>query len=83
MSLFSSLRQVCCGVRTRVLRGSRVLNASHVDQLESALPTTHQCYDWRLLYRLSRDGASLHTLLLSARNHTSYLLVVKVRAASI
>jgi hypothetical protein len=54
-----------------------------VDQLESALPTTHQCYDWRLLYRLSRDGASLHTLLLSARNHTSYLLVVKVRAASI
>ena len=55
--MFSSLYQVCCGVRTRVLRGSRVLNASHVDQLESALPTTHQCYDWRLLYRLSRDGA--------------------------
>ena len=41
-------------------------------QLESALPETHQCYDWRLLYRLTRDGASLHTLLLHANAPTSF-----------
>jgi TLD len=41
------------------------------------LPDTHQCDDWRLLYRLSRDGASLNTLLLNSTNHQSYLLVIK------
>ena len=31
-----------CGVQTRVIGQSSILNAAHIDQLESALPETHQ-----------------------------------------
>jgi hypothetical protein len=66
-----------CGIETRVLGGSHILNSAHIDQLESALPVTHQCLDWRLLYRLSRDGASLNTLLLKSGGFEGCLLVLK------
>jgi TLD len=64
-------------VRTRVIGGSHIMNKEHIDQLEAALPNTHQCYDWKLLYRLTRDGASLNTMLLNAANHTNTLLVIR------
>lgn len=37
----------------------------------------YQCYQWKLLYRMSLDGASLSTLQARAKNHPHTLLVVQ------
>jgi hypothetical protein len=39
------------GISTHIYGGSKILTPKHVDMLESALPATHQCYDWKLVYR--------------------------------
>eukprot|EP01041_Mallomonas_annulata_P001495 gene1495-2882_t len=60
-----------CGLMSHVVGGSEILTAHHIDEIEPALPVVHQCCDWILIYKLSRDGASLSTLLRLARLHSS------------
>ena len=66
-----------CGISTRILGGSRILTSRQIGQLEAALPTAQQCYDWRLLYRLSQDGNSLPVLLEKAKRAIFSLLVIR------
>ena len=47
-------------------------------ELEHALPPLLQAFDWSLKYRLSRDGASLGTLMRQAHLSTPLLLMVRV-----
>lgn len=42
-----------------------------------ALPSTYQCYDWQLVYRLAEDGANVSTLVHKGRGHSTCLLVVR------
>lgn len=65
------------GITTNIFGGSKILLPSQIDELEEALPATHQCYDWKLVYRLSLHGASLTTLLHKAQPYNNTLLVVK------
>jgi hypothetical protein len=39
------------GIATSVIGRLEILTDRHIDQLEAALPRTHQCYDWKLVYR--------------------------------
>jgi hypothetical protein len=39
------------GVVSKVRGNSHILTPAHIQQLEEALPTTYQCYDWDLIYR--------------------------------
>lgn len=62
-----ALRKVYCGLTSHIIGGSEILTAHHIDELEPALPIVHQCCDWTLVYRMSRDGANLGTLLRLAK----------------
>eukprot|EP01038_Epipyxis_sp_PR26KG_P013889 gene13889-18626_t len=71
------------GITTNVFGGSSILSEKHIQQLESALPSSHQCYDWKLLYRLSIHGASLATMLHNAKSIPNSLLVIRDQHDSI
>jgi hypothetical protein len=45
--------------------------------LLQALPKTHQCYDWSLVYRMSMHGASLSSLVHKSKGSSASLLVVQ------
>ena len=72
------MTKVFCGIKTRVIGGSYILSKKHIDQLEAALPSAQQCYDWKLIYRMSRDGADVHTMLHMAKmsNSAATILVL-------
>eukprot|EP01039_Chlorochromonas_danica_P002562 gene2562-2804_t len=65
------------GVTTTIYGASKILSAKHIEQLESVLPLTYQCCDWKLLYRMSLHGSSVSTLLHRARQHSATLLVIQ------
>jgi hypothetical protein len=44
------------GISTHIYGGSKILTPKHIDMLESSLPATHQCYDWKLVYRYRNFG---------------------------
>lgn len=54
-----------------------ILTADHIQLLEKNFPISLQCSDWKLQYRLLRDGASLDTLIKSASKFDNTLLVIK------
>eukprot|EP01035_Chromulina_nebulosa_P018158 gene18158-23814_t len=64
--------------KTHIIGGSKILGLDEIMQLEQGLPTSYQCYNWHLLYRLSKDGSNLNTLINSASTTTStiYLLII-------
>eukprot|EP01034_Spumella_vulgaris_P021734 gene21734-27787_t len=72
-----TLSKSCSGIVTSVFGGSSILSERHIHQLEAILPQSYQCYDWRLLYRLSIHGASLSTMLNRAQGVPNSLLVVR------
>lgn len=43
----------------------------------------YQCYQWKLLYRMSLHGANLNTLLSKAKSHPHTLLVIQDRNGAI
>lgn len=65
------------GIETQVKGSSHILSQSQVDQLESGLPRDYQCNNWRLLYRLTKDGADLSTLVRKAKGLDTFLLILK------
>lgn len=65
------------GITTKVIGGSNILSAKHIAALEAALPSTHQCQDWQLLYRMSLHGSNVSTLLHKAKGFSNSLLVVR------
>jgi len=65
------------GIDTEIIGSSQILSQSQVDQLESGLPRDYQCNNWRLLYRLTKDGADLSTLVRKAKGLDKFLLVIK------
>jgi len=65
------------GIDTEIIGSSQILSQSQVDQLESGLPRDYQCNNWRLLYRLTKDGADLSTLVRKAKSLDKFLLVIK------
>lgn len=63
---------------TTVIGGSTVLTKhQQIVDIETALPDTHKCRNWRLLYRLSRDGSSLQTVNHRAKKLTDFLVVMR------
>ena len=62
---------------TTRLGGAEILSPKHIQQIESALPTAQQCYDWVLLYRYSKGVKNLENVLENAKKATSTLFVIK------
>jgi hypothetical protein len=71
------------GIDTKVLGGSSILTMGQVNQLEAVIPRAVQCSNWHLLYRMTRDGSSLSTLMRRARKIDTSLLVVKDAKGSV
>jgi len=76
-SLMTISKKAVSGIESCVYGSSLILNDRHVDQLEGALPQVYQANDWRLLFRMSRDGANMTSLLHRCREKKQSLLIVK------
>lgn len=72
-----------CGITTRILGGSVILSQRQIAQLEAAFPTAQQCYDWRLLYRLSDSGSVFNLLLEKAKRAVFSLLVIRSKEGAV
>jgi hypothetical protein len=66
-----------CGITTRILGGSVILSQRQISQLEAAFPTAQQCYDWRLLYRLTQHGSAVNVLLEKAKRAIFSLMIIR------
>ena len=64
-------------VETKVLDPSEVLTEQHCNEIEAALSPSCQGHDWKLLYSLSRDGASIDTFFVKTAGHSETLILVK------
>lgn len=65
------------GITSTVLGGSNILGPMHIRQLEAALPKEYQCMNWKQVFRMTRDGANITTLMRLSKKSKLMLLVVK------
>ncbi len=73
----ANMVKISGGVESKVLDPSDVLTQSRCNEIENALSPSCQGHDWKLLYSISRDGASIDTFFMKVQGHKDTLLIVK------
>ncbi len=75
----SVLLKVTSGITSKIYgnRDDIILSLHEIEVLEEHLPASIQCCDWELKYSLTRDGASINTMIRLARGCRQTLLVIE------